>query len=171
MWIGGNVVVCPGVTIGQGSTVGAGSVVTKVSRRHPSSFPVLVACAHIQTRMLRHTQLWQATLQRSSSRRRETLPQPRRGQRSERLQILLEFLSLIGSICLSKAALVNPLPAPDLSVDQLHLVRVSLRFGCSDGEDLDGDRSRVEERSLLFHRYQRIVYLVNIELVVCFIKC
>jgi acetyltransferase-like isoleucine patch superfamily enzyme len=28
-WFGGNVVVCPGVTIGRGVTVGAGSVVTK----------------------------------------------------------------------------------------------------------------------------------------------
>lgn len=31
-WLGGNVIVLPGVTIGRGSTVGAGSVVTKVSR-------------------------------------------------------------------------------------------------------------------------------------------
>lgn len=29
-WLGGNVIVCPGVRIGRGSTVGAGSVVTKV---------------------------------------------------------------------------------------------------------------------------------------------
>lgn len=28
-WFGGNVVVCPGVTIGRGVTIGAGSVVTK----------------------------------------------------------------------------------------------------------------------------------------------
>lgn len=30
-WLGGNVIILPGVTIGQGCTVGAGSVVTKVS--------------------------------------------------------------------------------------------------------------------------------------------
>lgn len=28
-WLGGNVIICPGVTIGRGVTVGAGSVVTK----------------------------------------------------------------------------------------------------------------------------------------------
>lgn len=28
-WFGGNVTVCPGVTIGRGCTIGAGSVVTK----------------------------------------------------------------------------------------------------------------------------------------------
>lgn len=30
-WIGGNAIVLPGITIGRGSVVGAGSVVTKVS--------------------------------------------------------------------------------------------------------------------------------------------
>ena len=34
-WLGGNVIICPGVTIGRGSTIGAGSVVTKVS-----AFPI-----------------------------------------------------------------------------------------------------------------------------------
>jgi tetrahydrodipicolinate N-succinyltransferase len=29
-WIGGNVIVLPGVSIGKGSTIGAGSIVTKV---------------------------------------------------------------------------------------------------------------------------------------------
>lgn len=29
VWIGGNAIVCPGVTIGNGSTIGAGSVVTR----------------------------------------------------------------------------------------------------------------------------------------------
>ena len=33
-WLGGNVTVLPGVTIGRGCTVGAGSVVTKVSEKH-----------------------------------------------------------------------------------------------------------------------------------------
>lgn len=29
-WLGGNVIVLPGINIGRGSTIGAGSVVTKV---------------------------------------------------------------------------------------------------------------------------------------------
>ncbi|KAF2765110.1 trimeric LpxA-like protein [Teratosphaeria nubilosa] len=33
-WIGGNAIILPGVTIGKGSTVGAGSVVTKVFWNH-----------------------------------------------------------------------------------------------------------------------------------------
>jgi acetyltransferase-like isoleucine patch superfamily enzyme len=104
VWIGGNVTVCPGVTIGRGSTVGAGSVVTKVSWSHLCSFPVLAECAHIQTRMLHLTRLWQATRQRSSSRRRETPPLPKKEQRSGRLQTLLEFL--------------------------LYCIRIFLRLGC-----------------------------------------
>jgi len=37
-WIGGNVIVLPGVVIGKGVTIGAGSVVTKV---YFASFPPL----------------------------------------------------------------------------------------------------------------------------------
>ncbi|MFB1481483.1 hypothetical protein U8525_14245 [Corallococcus sp. RDP092CA] len=29
MWIGGGSIICPGVTIGEGTTIGAGSVVTR----------------------------------------------------------------------------------------------------------------------------------------------
>jgi len=58
-----------------------------------------------------------------------------------------------------------------LVVDRLYLVRVFLRLGCSDGEDLDRNHSRMEERSLLIHGNQRIIHLVDLELVVCFVKC
>lgn len=36
-WITGNVIVLPGVTIGDGCTIGAGSVVTKVSKQQEKS--------------------------------------------------------------------------------------------------------------------------------------
>ena len=35
-WLGGNVIVLPGVTIGKGCTIGAGSVVTKVTDPYPA---------------------------------------------------------------------------------------------------------------------------------------
>lgn len=37
-WIGGNVIILPGVTIGEGSTVGAGSVVTRDVPPHSVAF-------------------------------------------------------------------------------------------------------------------------------------
>ncbi len=36
-WLGGNVIVCPGVRVHKGATIGAGSVVTRVSFAHPAS--------------------------------------------------------------------------------------------------------------------------------------
>jgi maltose O-acetyltransferase len=33
VWLGGSVVVCPGVTIGENAVVGAGAVVTRAFRR------------------------------------------------------------------------------------------------------------------------------------------
>ncbi len=46
-WIGGNSVICPGVTIGQGTVVGAGSVVTK-------SLPSFVMAAGNPARIIKH---------------------------------------------------------------------------------------------------------------------
>lgn len=41
-WLGGNVIVLPGVTIGKGATIGAGSVVTKVHLRTVAGVRVLI---------------------------------------------------------------------------------------------------------------------------------
>lgn len=52
-WIGGNVTICPGVHIGKGSTVGAGSVVTKVGLIPSSSTSwllIAVGCRRVQRR-------------------------------------------------------------------------------------------------------------------------
>lgn len=48
-WIGGNVTVCPGVRIGRGSTIGAGSVVTK-------DIPAFVVAAGNPARVLREVE-------------------------------------------------------------------------------------------------------------------
>ena len=46
MWIGANAVVCGGVTIGQGSVIGAGSVVTR-------DIPAGVVAAGVPCRVIR----------------------------------------------------------------------------------------------------------------------
>jgi maltose O-acetyltransferase len=47
VWIGGNAIICPGVTIGDNTTIGAGSVVTK-------NIPANVVAAGNPCRVIRH---------------------------------------------------------------------------------------------------------------------
>jgi maltose O-acetyltransferase len=47
VWIGGNAIICPGVTIGAGATIGAGSIVTR-------DIPPMVLAAGNPCRVIRH---------------------------------------------------------------------------------------------------------------------
>ena len=76
----------------------------------------------------------------------------------------VSFCSYMGYILLEVAL-------SDQSSSPSYCIRISLRVRSSDGKDLDGNHSRMEETSLLFHGNQRIIYLMDFELVVCLTKC
>lgn len=63
-WLGGNVIVLPGVTIGKGATIGAGSVVTKVCN---SPWLVYILCGHVDSRFrMCRLFMWQLAIQLGS---------------------------------------------------------------------------------------------------------